>query len=184
MHKIAFVVALLAVGTPASAQVDYDGIRGIRETFAIFQVDPADIPTWIDHQEEDNFTRETRNYVVGWGADAVLFMVASCDAVSIALGNRGNIFESGTVDTIWDDGEIDTFEGEDRNQTLVITDPEWRRRMLTHDELRIRVRLFQNIVASDAFALNSARLSTEVSPNGEATDMPHLRDVLSAIGCD
>ena len=174
-----------AMGTAVAAQIDYDGIRRTWDTFIrVFKLDPADIPTWFPHQEEDSFTRETRLYARGWGADGVLFMVAACDQVAIALGDDLRVFESGTIETIWDDGPIEVVEAQDLNRSLVISDAEWVQRLRTHDELRMRVRLFQNVVASDSFDLTSARLSTNMTASGEVEDVAHVRDIFDAIGCE
>ena len=172
-----------AMGATVIAQIDYDGIRNTRNTLIrVFKVGLAS--TWFPHQEEDSFTRETRLYARGWGADGVLLIVAACDNVAIALGDDLRVFESGTIETIWDDGPIEVVEAQDLNRSLVISDAEWVQRLRTHNELRMRVRLFQNVVASDLFDLTSARLSTNMTASGAVEDVAHVRDIFDAIGCE
>ena len=84
------VVLALALPTLRSAQVDYESMRRVREMIREMAVGgTSGLPTWRDHQVHDDFTRETRQYVQGWGEREVLFMVATCDAGSILLANRG-----------------------------------------------------------------------------------------------
>ncbi len=139
---------------------------------------------WMDHQVEDNFTRETRQYVEGWGEREVLFLVASCDnVVSIVLANRGSVFEDGLVEAIWDDGEIVQYEAQDLDSWLVLADSDWMERLRTHTELRVRVHVFQNSIVSDTFDLTSARLSRRLSGSDDVVDVDHVREVFRAIGC-
>ncbi len=176
------VVLALALPTLGSAQVNYDGLRRVRELVLRF-TKSAPGYTWIDHQVEDDFTRETRQYVEGWGESEVLFLVVSCDAVSILFANKGSVFEGGLVEAIWDDGGIVEYEAQDFNSRLVLTDPDWMERVRTHSELRIRVRVFQNAIASDTFDLTSARLSARLNGSDNVVDVDHVHEVFSAIGC-
>ena len=178
------VVLALALPTLGSAQVDYDRIRGVREMTRelLSGGDPG--WAWMDHQVEDNFTRETRQYVEGWGEREVLFLVASCDnVVSIVLANRGSVFEDGLVEAIWDDGEIVQYEAQDLDSWLVLADSDWMERLRTHTELRVRVHVFQNSIVSDTFDLTSARLSRRLSGSDDVVDVDHVREVFRAIGC-
>ena len=182
MRSVALgVVLALALPALGNAQVDYDGLRGVRELLLRW-TEGAPGYTWIDHQEEDDFTRETRQYVEGWGESGVLFLVSSCDAVSILFANQGAVFEGGLVEAIWDEGGIVEYEAQDLDNRLVLTDQDWLERVRTHSELRIRVSVFQNSIASDTFDLTSARLSSRNGSDG-AVDVDHVREVFSAIGC-
>lgn len=171
----------LVVPLVATAQVDYNGIRSSR-TF-IQEMTGGEIPfTWIDYSVEDTFLQETRHYALGWGADDALFMLASCDTVAIVFGDD-LLFANGTVDAIWDDGPIETYSTEDLDRSLVINDAAWMERMRNSDEVRIRVRGVGGI-ANDAFDLTTSRVTTRLSPSGEAEDIGHLRELFSVIGCE
>ena len=132
MRSVALgVVLALALPALGSAQVNYDRLRGVRELVLKFTKGAGPGYTWTDHQVEDDFTRETRQYVEGWGEREVLFLVASCDAVSILFTNKGSVFESGLVEAIWDDGGIVEYEAQDFDSRLVLTDPDWMERVRT-----------------------------------------------------
>ena len=173
--------AVLAVPRSANAQLDYDGLRDVR---AMVSGWGAANYTWIDHQEEDTFTRETNNYVQGWGETGVLFVVASCDSVSILFVDRGVVFADGTVEAIWDSGPITTYSARDLDYALVIEGSEWIERLRTSNEVRIRVRAVSNRIASDAFDLTAARLSSPLSGTDSAVDVAHVREVFDAIVCE
>ena len=184
MRIVGIGIALaLALPSAAEAQVDYDSVRRTREIL-VELIGGRPPFTWIDRQVEDSFTRETRQYVEGWGEQEVLFLVASCDAVSIVFGNRGPVFENGLVEAIWDDGGIMQYEAQDFDSRLVIADPDWMRRLRTHRELRIRVRVFQNSLASDVFDLTSARLSANLSESDSAVDVENVGELFRAVGCE
>ena len=116
----------------------------------------------------------------------MLFVVATCDAVSILSTTRRTVFEGGLVEAIWDDGGIMQYEAQDLDldSILVVADPDWMERMRTHKELRIRVRVFRRSVASDTFDLTSARLPAGLNGSDSPMDVGHVREVFGAVGCE
>jgi hypothetical protein len=182
MKIITFVMAvtLATTAVPVFAQVDYDSVRRVQDFVEELTQDTSS--RWSIHEEEDAFTRETRRYVTGFGEQGLLFIVASCDAVSVLFRSSGT-FAHGTFESIWDDGGIVEYQFDDRDSLLVSDDTDLLRRLVEHDELRVRVRAYPETVVSDEFDFQNARIPGDSELGTSATEVPHVRDLFSEIGC-
>jgi hypothetical protein len=173
---LVMTVMLAAVATPGFAQVDYDGLRSVQELIVKFSGGSRDSQFSI-HDEEDLFTRTTRRYVVGWGGQNLLFMVASCESLSVLFATSAVSFGSGKIESIWDDGDIVEHQFTDRTWMLVEGETDWLRRLTAHDALRVRVTANRGSLASDEFDLQNATL-------GDSTGQTHhVRILFDEIGC-
>jgi len=175
------ITAMLAtVASPGFAQVNYDSMRSVRDLVEEFSGGVAGF-SWSIRDEEDSFTRETRRYVTGWGGQGLLFIVASCDSLSVLFRNRTTIFGSGKIESIWDNGDIVEHQFDDRDSMLVDGGTDWLRLLTGHDELRVRVTAYPESVASDEFDLQAARMPKKGDVS--AYDVGHVRELFSEIGC-
>ena len=172
-----FVIAAMLVTSTAFAQVDYDSIRNVQDLVERLSTGGVAARYWSIHEEEDAFTRETRRYVVGDGKQGVLFIVATCDAVSLLFRNSAEVFTNGQIESIWDNGEIVEFQFDDRDSMLVTDGADWPRRLATHSELRVRVTAFPQSLASDEFDLTDARETIQQK-------VGTVGDLFDEIGCE
>ena len=110
-----------------------------------------------------------------------MFIVASCDSLSVLFRNSTAVFAHGTIESIWDDGDIVEHQFDDRDSMLVNGETDWLRLLTGHDALRVRVTAYPESVASDEFDLQAARMPREGDVS--ARDVEHVRVLFSEIGC-
>ena len=106
-----------------------------------------------------------------------MFIVASCDSLSVVFRNSGTRFANGTIESIWDDGDIVEHQFDDRDSMLVGGGTDWLRLLTEHDALRVRVTASSGAVGSDEFDLQNATL-----PDGTG-QKHHIRILFDEIGC-
>ena len=179
MKVIKFVLTAIFISMTSFvlAQSEYDHLRGIHNLVEE-QIGRHD-DRWTIHEETDFFTGNTNRYVVGYGKQGALFIVASCDAISVVFRSPSRFFSNSAIDSIWDNGDIVEYQFDNRNSILVSNNPSLLRKLTKYDTLRLRVSAGPSSFVFDEFNLKNARISV----SEDEQDLPHVRDLFRTIGC-